>query len=293
MHCCKYCDYFTTKYANYKSHLKSKKHIDQFLIGNTQEKTANDAQKPDLEEIQKLSIKYNEEIDCNSKDQGRVFTCELCEKTYHHSSSFCKHKLKCHTLENYKHKLEIEKAKNKVLEKSNNIIINNNIGKVEFLNNNFTNVIDMSTFINNYANNFGLTKEQTETLLYNYQTSGINSCISSLVFYLKKSGVLQYKDIFGEDISMKDIILPFLLSDQSIRCHFEKCNDKWNKTTSTDNINQLINITDDHIYKHQQQYLALNGLEKKKIINGVLRSTSYSALSEISNPDIYKNAIVQ
>lgn len=290
MHCCKSCNYFTTKYANYKSHLKSKKHSDQKLIGNIQENMANNAEN----ETQIINTKNveqkSEEIDSDSKDQLRIFRCELCDKTYHHSSSFCKHKHKCHTLENYKHKLEIEKVKNKILEQSNNIIINNTttIGKVEFLNNNFTNVIDMGTFINNYSNKYGLTKEQTETLLYNYQNSGINSCINSLIFYLKKSGILQYKDIFGEEISMKDIILPFLLSDQSMRCHFEKCNDKWNKTTSTESINQLINITDDHIYKHQKQYLALNGLEKKKLINGVLRSTSYSALSEISNPDIYK-----
>jgi hypothetical protein len=42
---------------------------------------------------------------------------------------------------------------------------------------------------------------------------------------------------------MNDIILPFLLSDKSLREHFEKSiNGKWDKTTMVENIKKIITI---------------------------------------------------
>jgi hypothetical protein len=281
MHFCKICNYFTSSFNSLKIHFKTQKHLD-----NTKPVINNNT-------IVNTNVHLNENINENPTNQNneidtRLFRCDTCNKKYIHKSGLSRHKIKCEQLHTIKQNEKDSKTPDNITTITNNNTINNiniKISKIDFLNENFDNVLNMNTFMDNYQNNYGLTKEQTETLLYNYQNSGINSCINSLIFYLKKSGILQYKDIYGEEISMKDIILHFLLSDQSMRCHFEKCNDKWNKTTSTESINQLINITDDHIYKHQKQYLALNGLEKKKLINGVLRSTSYSALSEISNPD--------
>ena len=138
----------------------------------------------------------------------------------------------------------------------NNYINNVRISKVQYLNVNFGNVIDISTFIDNYKNKYGLTNEQALTLLENYQNDGINSCISSLVHYLKKSAIQQYKDLQGKEISMNDIILPFLLSDKSLREHFEKSiNGKWDKTTMVENIKKIITITNDMIYKHHNKYI--------------------------------------
>jgi replication factor C subunit 2/4 len=93
----------------------------------------------------------------------------------------------------------------------NNQTINNNIkiSKIQYLNVNFPNVLDMNTFIDNYKNSFPLTHDQTKILLENFETNGINSCISDIIHYLKKSAVQQYKEIKGQDIDMNNIILPF------------------------------------------------------------------------------------
>ncbi len=173
---------------------------------------------------------------------------------------------------------------------NNNTIINNNvkISKIQYLNSNFGNVIDINTFIENYKTKHGLTNEQCQILLENYQNDGINSCISSLVHYLKKSAVEQYKELKGKDISIDNIILPFLLSDKSLREHFEKSiNGKWDKTTMVENIKKIITITNDQIFKYHKQFIGLNGSQKKRLINGILKASAYSVLSQIS-PDLYK-----
>jgi hypothetical protein len=173
----------------------------------------------------------------------------------------------------------------------NNINQNNNLNltKIQNLNLNFGDVIDINTFIENYKNEYGLTNKQTETLLENYKNGGINSCISSLVYYLKESAIQQYKHIKGKEIAMADIILPFILGDECIRSHFEKTvNGQWDKTIMIDNIKKIVGITDDHVYKHHNTYLQLNDQHKKKLIFGVLKASDYSKLNILSKPDLYR-----
>ena len=128
---------------------------------------------------------------------------------------------------NYNHLVEISKLKDDIrqLQINNTNTTNNNtintttnitnnnikISKIQFLNLNFGNVIDMKTFIENYKNKFGLNNQQALTLLENYQNDGVNGCVSALVYYLKKSAVQQYREIIGKDIPMEDIILPYLV----------------------------------------------------------------------------------
>ena len=172
----------------------------------------------------------------------------------------------------------------------NNYINNVRISKVQYLNVNFGKVIDISTFIDNYKNKYGLTNEQALTLLENYQSDGINSCITTLVHYLKKSAVQQYKELKGKDISIEDIILPFLLSDKSLREHFEKTiNGKWDKTTMIDNINKIVSITNNQVFKHHNKYMNFNSKQKKRIINGLLKQSGYDMVSKVSNQEFYKN----
>ncbi len=127
------------------------------------------------------------------------------------------------------HKLALKDQENKQLQiqinnqtNCNNTVINNNIklSNLDFLNSNFSNVIDIKTFTENYKNKFGLTKEQSLTLLENYQQDGINTCISSIVYYLKKSAIEQYKELKGLEIQLENVILPFILSDKCLRDHF-------------------------------------------------------------------------
>jgi hypothetical protein len=160
---------------------------------------------------------------------------------------------------------------------------------VQFLNVNFGNVIDINTFIDNYKDRYGLTNDQTKTLLESYKNDGVNGCVNSLIYYLKKSAIEQYKEVKGEDIKMEDVILPFLLSDKSLREHFEKSiNGNWDKTTMLDNMKKIVSITNDQVFKHHKQHINFNAPQKKRIINGLLKGSSYSLLSQIKNPDFYK-----
>ncbi len=223
-------------------------------------------------------------------------------------------KLKINELENEKLKLELKLQSNNINianSNSNNITNTNNtnnttnnttnvkLSKIDNLNINFHNVIDIETFINNYENEYGLTNKQTETLLYNQENGGIHSCIASLVHYIKDSMLQQYKEK-GMDINQKDVIFPFLLSDKCLRDHFEKnINGNWDKTTSIENIAKIINITERQIFKHHNKYMQLSNAEKKKLVNGILKSSSYAKLSNISDPTLYnkkdepKNAITE
>jgi hypothetical protein len=150
----------------------------------------------------------------------------------------------------------------------------------------------MNTFLTNYSESYGLTSDQTKTLLENSENDGVTACISGIIHYLKKSAVKQYKDINGEDIAMENIILPFLLSDRCVRDHFEKSSDnKWDKTTMIDNINKIVSITNNQVYKHHNKYMNFNSKQKKRIINGLLKQSGYNMVSKISNQDFYKNKL--
>jgi hypothetical protein len=272
-----------------------------------------------------LNLEYN-------KNNRNSHKCDFCNKEFVTVNSYNKHVKgcksnnmvdKCKILEDeinklkkeHEYKLEIEKLKNeltikdleiskKEIEKqnlqlqinnnsNNTTIINNiNISKIEYLNSNFGNVIDIETFIENYRNKYGLNEDQTRTLLENSQTDGINGCINSLFYYLKKSAMQQYKDMNGQDIEMHNIILPFILSDKYIRDHYEKSiNGKWDKTTMIDNLKKIVSITNDQIYKHHNQFMGFNGPQRKRIINGILKASGFSNLDNITIKDFYKNQI--
>jgi len=232
---CDVCNYNTDSNYNLKKHFLTNKHI-------------------------KMLISYTEKI-----------ICEYCNRSYTHSSSYSRHKKVCKgkfESNQKEYELKISKLQNdnekkdieiKYLKKLNNTkkvsITNNNINisKIDFLNLNFNNVISIETFSKNYEEKYGLTKEETEMLLYNHKNNSLDTCISNFLYFFKKSAIRQYKDK-GIDITKNDIVLPFILADESMRYHFEKSkDDKWDKTTSRNNIKNLVSITDQQVFKHKNQ----------------------------------------
>jgi hypothetical protein len=302
MHYCNICNFLTSTNHNLQNHYKSKKHILQQNIFNNinnicafcnrsykyqnsfhkhqqicKKNTINIVNNIDnnISEIDSLKIAINQ----INKDLEIVkLKNELKDKT-----------ITIKELENKNLQLQINNNVINTTVINNNINNNIKISKIEFLNTNFRNVIDINTFTNNYKNEYGLTKEQTAILLENYKSIDINRCINSIVFYLKTSAIKQYKYLYNIDIKMSDIILPFILTDSALRSHFEKTtNGNWDRIIMMDNINHIINITNDHIFKHHKEYMAFNGFEKKRLINGILKESGYENLTTITIPDFYK-----
>lgn len=259
------------------------------------------------------SIKHKDNLKKTTNKINEEMMCINCKKKYQHSSSFYRHRKHCTEIKEdldsikkeFEYKLEIEKlkyeneikdlkikelkkSKTKSKTKNINIHITNNISKLEFLNVNFGRVIDIHTFTENFKNEYGLDAEQSHTLLYNFKNNNIKSCINSLVYYYKCSAIKQYKDINNVVLSKNQVVLPFLLVDESLRCHFEKSNKKWNKTTALANIDKLFCITNDQIFKHHNEHMTPSAYEKTKIYNGILKESCFNLLSEINTPEMYK-----
>jgi hypothetical protein len=319
MHFCKICNYYASSNYLIKKHYKTQKHIINlnsdglFTCSNCSTKYRY---KTGLERhsINCIPIKNNTvnnianntlNDNFNIEFQKLKLETETLKENYELKLKVKDYELKVKDLENKNLQLQIQNNNNGNISNSHNINTNTNnntnntnntntnnnnnikISKVEYLNLNFSDVIDMDTFINNYENDFGLTNEQTETLLFNQKNGGINSCISSLAHYIKDSIQKQY-EMRGKKLKKSDAILPFLLSDKYLRDHFEKnINGQWDKTTSKENIRRIINITERQIFKHHNEFMALNNAEQKKLINGMLKSSCFSQLSNMSDSKLY------
>jgi hypothetical protein len=315
---CSICDFTTNIKYNYDRHCKTIKHIN--VVNETKTNNIN------LDDISSKkqnskSLKKNNDIVKNKKVKKNIenrieknnqndIVCEYCLNKYKHQSSFYRHNKRCiarlnHLEEHFEYELKVSKLQNdnekkdieikylKKLNKAKKVSITNNnninISKIDFLNLNFNNVISIETFSKNYEEKYGLTKQEAESLLYNYRNNSLDTCISNFLYFFRKSAIRQYKDK-GFDIAKKDIVLPFILADESLRYHFEKSkDDKWDRTTSRDNIKNLVSITDQQVFKHQNQSLCLSSYEKKRIANGVLKESCFNLLSNLSNPEYYKS----
>ncbi len=318
---CNICNYHTTVNHALKNHLKTQKHIKQVELTSNTDKFecsyCNKKYSKNSSLYRHIKISHKEK-DLNSNPNTNLNTnlnSDINSNINSNINNIIAHKYESDIesiKQEYKLKLELEKLKfeNKIMENriesienshrtmcnimNNSNNINNttiiNISKVQFLNHNFGNVLDINTFIENYKTKYGLTNEQALTLLENYQNDGVNGCVNSLIYYLKKSAVQQYKELQGKEIAMENIILPFLLSDCSLREHFEKTdNGNWDKTTMIENIKKIVTITNDQVFNHHNQYMNISGTQKKRIINGLLKSSCYALLAQITIPELYKS----
>jgi hypothetical protein len=159
--------------------------------------------------------------------------------------------------------------------------------KLDFLNSNFCNVLNIDDFIDNYKNKYCLTETETQILLENSSMGGLNNCISTLSCYLQRIAHKMYTELKCENLTVNESIMPIVLVDGSLRSHYEKNDTKWIRTTSMDKLASIYNITNDQIYKHHNKYLAYDSYQKKKIQTGILKANDYARLNNLKN-DFYK-----
>ena len=243
-----------------------------------------------------------------------IFKCSFCDKEYVYNSGLSRHKkickkkpvdvliisemkrikneyesklkikdkdLKIKELENKNLQLQLKNiiASNNINNNTNINIINNNINninisKLDYLNLNFSNVIDFDTFLDNFNNKYCLTEKQTHKILKNYLKDGIDSYISTVDYYVKDSAIRQYNDL-GIIVSHNTVVLPFLSPDKSLREYFKKIV-IWNKTTDKEPIEKIITIINNKIFKDTKFLINFSNQQKNKTTNGFLKKASYS-----------------
>ena len=295
MYYCNICNYFANSNNLFKKHLQSKNH----LKNQTSKFTCSNCAIDFFNEIEFYKHLQECKNIFNISIINKIHQLELSKKDCQLELELERKQREIDRL-TFEKQLALKEIENKNLQLCNingnvngNVNFNNTINKytkIDNLNVNFPRVLDMKTFIKNYKTDYGLTKDQTRILLENCKNGGIESCISTLSFYLRESAIKQYNDFFTfkTKIDKSNSVFPYILYDMSLREHYEKFESgKWNRIKATDNIKALITITDDQVYKHQNEYLKLKCNDKKKIINGLLKGSSYQLLQEL-DPELYK-----
>jgi len=331
MHFCNICNYQTSLLYNINRHYNSQKHINNIIVNsiikcdinndniNNDDINNDDINNNDIDNeficvSCKKKYKYlnslkTHQLKCKQSENNIL----LNDKINEIKKDF-EHKLEIEKLKKeYEHKLEIEtlklkseyelKLKNQECEtlkqitttNSNNNITNNitniHISKLDFLNTNFCNVLNIDDFIENYNNKYCLTKEETQILLDNSSMGGLDNCITTLACYLQRIAHKMYTDLKESNLTVKEAIMPILLVDGSARSHYEKNDTKWIRTQSMDKIKVIYNITNDQIFKHHKTHLCYNGYQRKKIQNGILKMCDYARLNGLKN-DFYKKQTI-
>lgn len=139
----------------------------------------------------------------------------------------------------------------------------------------FNDMIDIDTFIENYrTGDYKLTAEESKILLDNYRNLGAKSYGAGLFYYLKRKCIQQMIDLNGSDAEDTPI-LPFVLSDSSLRNHLEKTAEGWFSASNKDKIKRLVIISNDQIYEHHKVHITLTPYEKDVVANSILRKSDY------------------
>jgi hypothetical protein len=303
---CDICNYFGSSKYDLAKHNKTKKHFNNIF---TTENISinNETEKKYVCPVCDQKLKHNSSYIRHKKkcylldDNGKQ---KLLEELLTVKSELNLLK-KDNEIEKLKYKvkvkdlklLQIEHPTNQTINITNNIDNSNNntttnvkISKLEMLNNNFGNVIDMKTFTENFATpQFGLSERDAENLLEICNNNGnVDAIINSVLYYVNNSMKKQYENKYNIILPKDKVVLPFISGDLSLRYHFEKTHDnEWCKTTSKNNINKLVTLAEKQVFDHKKESIGLNSYTKRRIVNGVLKESLLDNLDE-SN-DYYKS----
>jgi hypothetical protein len=252
---CQYCDIKIKHQSSYSRHTKKCK-------DNIEKDKNNYLIKLELEKI-KL------ELEIKDKSELEKLKLELEIKDLKLKNQDIQHKLEIKDLE-IKH---LKDNKVKTINITNNNTINN-ISKLDNLNINYSSVIDIDTFMKNYETEiYGLSDKDADNLLYICKNGTVDNIINSFMWYMKDS---MRKQCEQNNIILPNdkVNLPFIQGDNSMRYYFEKKNEKeWCKTTSTNNIENLVSITEKQVYDKKKESIYL-GNKKRRVINGMIKKST-------------------
>ena len=194
--------------------------------------------------------------------------------------------------------LEKEKALNKekdlrladqakaleIAKNSKNITINNTTNKtINFLNNNFGEMIAMEQFLNSLEHTHQLTIQERKDLLNAYYDCGIDVFARNFSYIMKENCKRQL-----ESQGIKDMkLIPLFCSDGNLRSHKEKQTDGWKTLYDNQSINHMINISNQQIYDTYQKLVPDSGKERNRVFKEIKKNNHQNNFKKLKdNNDI-------
>ena len=154
-------------------------------------------------------------------------------------------------------------------------IQNNTSNKtINFLNENYGEMIAMEKFLYNLEHHEKLTKQEIENLLLAYKESGIDVFARNFSYIMKQNCKRQMENEGKEDMKL----LPLFCSDGSLRSHKEKSKNGWKTRYDNQSINQMLNISNDQVYEVHQEIIPIIGKDRNRVYNVVKRDNHVQKL---------------
>lgn len=237
---CEFCNSFYSKQSNLNRHLKK---CNSYLIKSNETKQ--------IEELKKII-----------EEKEREKTTLLLEKENEKLKAVIEEKEKT-----------IEIAKNS---KGNitNIQNNTNNKTINFLNQNFGELIAMEKFLYNLEHHEKLTNQERNNLLVAYKENGIDVFARNFSYIMKQNCKRQMEKEGKEDMKL----LPLFCSDGSLRSHKEKGKNGWKTHYDNQSINQMLNISNDQVYELHQEIIPISGKDRNRVYNMVKRDNHVQKL---------------
>ncbi len=268
----------------------------------------------------KITIKNAKNLaDLNTKVIEPIrFICEFCNSSYSKQSNLNRHLKKCNSrILNIEENNQIEKLKKIIeekerekntiiLEKENeklkavieekdktieiaknskgivtNIQNNTNNKTINFLNQNFGELIAMEKFLYNLEHHEKLTNQERNNLLIAYKENGIDVFARNFSYIMKQNCKRQMEKEGKEDMKL----LPLFCSDGSLRSHKEKGKNGWKTHYDNQSINQMLNISNDQVYELHQELIPISGKDRNRVYNVVKRDNHVKNLKLLSYDD--------
>ena len=300
---CQGCQMTFSKKFNLERHLKKCQKIENTQLMEYKKRSKNVSKNTENIENNTKTLKVPESNSC--------LKCHYCQNNYLSTRSLNRHLKSCfikqteiQQLHHNQHleierlksqqQLEIEKLKREkeqainlekdkqladkqqaidIAKNSQHITINNN-KTINFLNNNYGEMIAMETFLKSLENTHQLTLQERKDLLNAYNECGIDVFARNFSYIMKQNCKRQLESQGIEDMKL----LPLFCSDGNLRSHKEKQVDGWKTQYDNQSINQMLNISNQQIHDSYRQIVPISGRERTKIYKEVKRDNHQNKL---------------
>ena len=232
---CELCGFETKHTTNYEKHCLTLKHLRNL---EKSDKEKNKVCESEMNPNEPEMNPNEPEMNPNEPEKDKIeYKCQYCQKIFstnshmrRHEKKTCKIKFKLED-EVKRLKSENEKLKSQQSNTTNNIQINTYIKNdkvLNYLNSNYSDVIEMDNFINKLKNDTFLSREMMDCFVTCYNNGGVDSFGSTLVKYLNQ--ICKQLDIN---------IFPLCCSDSNLRSHKEKNDVGWETVIDTTKIEEI------------------------------------------------------